>query len=43
MIYRRGQSNIVADALSRIEYQVAQVREESTDLSLHQHQIKQMQ
>ena len=41
MIYRRGQSNVVADALSRMEYQAAQVS--ATDLPLHQHQIKQMQ
>ena len=38
MIYRRGQSNVVADALSRIEYQAAQVS--ATDLPLHQHQNK---
>ena len=38
MIYRRGQSNVVADALSRMEYQAAQVS--ATDLPLHQHQIK---
>ena len=41
MIYIRGQSNIVADALSQMEYQVAQVC--ATNLPLHQHQIKLMQ
>ena len=41
MIYTHGQSNVVADALSRMEYQAAQVS--ATDLPLHQHQIKQMQ
>ena len=38
MIYRRGQSNVVVDVLTRMEYQAAQVS--ATDLPLHQHQIK---
>ena len=41
MIYKCGQYNVVVDALSRMEYQAAQVC--ATDLPLHQHQIKQMQ
>ena len=41
MIDKCDQSNVVVDALSHMEYQVAQVSK--TDISLHQHQIKQMQ
>ena len=43
MIYRKGASNTVADALSRMEYHAAQWAEDANDLPFQPQQIAQMQ
>ena len=43
MIYRRGASNTVVDALSQMEYHAAQWTEDANDLPFQPQQIAQMQ